>query len=78
MNNQGRETELKAKNYNFPKMHNHKHAFDGIRDKGAIHVYSTKLFERLHGALKKWYLLRTNFRNIAPQVCLSNTSLFSS
>ena len=57
------------KDFNFPKMHAHQHVFDHILDKGVTSVYSTKLFERLHGALKTWYLLRTNFKNVAPQVC---------
>lgn len=52
-------------------MHAHQHVFKHIRDKGATYIYSTKLFERLHRALKKWYQLRTNFRDIAPQVRLN-------
>jgi len=57
------------KNFNFPKMHGHSHVFDHILSKGVTLNYSTKLFERLHGPLKTWYLLRTNFKNIASQVC---------
>jgi len=63
------DTQLPVKEFNFPKMHAHQHVFDHILDKGATYGYSTKLFERLHGPLKKWYLLRTNFKNIAPQAC---------
>jgi hypothetical protein len=49
-------------------MHGHSHVFDHILDKGVTLNYSTKLFERLHGPLKTWYLLKTNFKNIASQV----------
>ncbi|KAF8240509.1 hypothetical protein L208DRAFT_1092878, partial [Tricholoma matsutake] len=58
------------KNFNFPKMHAHMHVSDHILEKGVTAVYSTKLFERLHSPLKKWYQLQSNFKNIAPQVCL--------
>jgi hypothetical protein len=56
-------------------MHGHSHVFDHILSKGVVLNYSTKLFERLHGPLKTWYLLRTNFKNIAPQVCHSFSNL---
>ncbi|KAI0290729.1 hypothetical protein BC826DRAFT_911593, partial [Russula brevipes] len=59
------------KNWNFPKMHALVHSFDDIEAKGASRNYNTKPNEKLHGPLKKSYLMRTNFRNVAPQVCFS-------
>jgi hypothetical protein len=60
--------QISIKDFNFPKMHAHSHVFDHILDKGVTLNYSTKLFERLHGPLKTWYLLKTNFKNTASQV----------
>jgi hypothetical protein len=57
-----------SKNWCFPKMHALVHSFDDIREKGASRNYNTKPNEKLHGPLKKSYLLRTNFRDVAPQV----------
>lgn len=59
----------KAKNWNFPKLHALLHSFDDIVAKGATRNYNTKPNEKLHGPLKKLYLNRTNFKNVAPQVC---------
>ena len=53
-------------------MHALVHSFDDIREKGASRNYNTKPNEKLHGLLKKSYLLRTNFRDVAPQVWLSS------
>jgi hypothetical protein len=61
-----------SKNWSFPKMHALVHSFDDIREKGASRNYNTKPNEKLHGPLKKSYLLRTNFRDVAPQVRLSS------
>ncbi|KAF9470013.1 hypothetical protein BDZ94DRAFT_1329905 [Collybia nuda] len=72
------DIEKVGKNFNFPKMHAHQHVFDHIRDKGATYIYSTKLFERLHHALKKWYQLRTNFRDIAPQILRADHHMLTS
>lgn len=58
------------KRFNFPKMHARIHIFDDVEQKGVVKNYTTKHFERLHRPLKKWYLLRTNFKNIAPQVLI--------
>ncbi|KAG1762507.1 hypothetical protein EDD22DRAFT_778368 [Suillus occidentalis] len=56
------------KNWNFPKLHMSVHIFDNIEAKGATRNYNTKPNERMHGSLKDSYLLRTNFRDVAPQV----------
>lgn len=53
-------------------MHALVHSFDDIREKGVSRNYNTKPNEKLHGPLKKSYLLRTNFRDVAPQVWLSS------
>ncbi|KAH9975660.1 hypothetical protein BJV74DRAFT_798764 [Russula compacta] len=57
-----------VKNWNFPKMHVLVHSFNDIEQKGASCNYNTKLNEKLHGPLKKSYLMRTNFKNVGPQV----------
>jgi hypothetical protein len=51
-------------------MHALVHSFDDIEAKGASRNYNTKPNEKLHGLLKKAYLRRTNFRDVAPQVSL--------
>ncbi|KAG1749387.1 hypothetical protein EDD22DRAFT_981848 [Suillus occidentalis] len=56
------------KNWNFPKLHMSVHIFDNIEAKGATRNYNTKPNERMHGSLKDSYLLRTNFRDVAPQI----------
>ncbi|KAF8154643.1 hypothetical protein B0H34DRAFT_852350 [Crassisporium funariophilum] len=58
----------RAKNLNFPKLHNQVHAIEDIKAKGALHYFSTQYFEGLHRSLKKWYQSQTNFRNIADQI----------
>ena len=57
------------KDWNFPKAHTHKHAFSDIQNKGVSKNYNTKPNEKMHGALKTTYQCRTNFRDVAPQVC---------
>ncbi|KAH9029824.1 hypothetical protein EDB85DRAFT_1866968, partial [Lactarius pseudohatsudake] len=64
-----------SKNWNFPKMHALVHSFDNIEAKGASHNYNTKPNEKMHGFLRKLYLNRTNFKNVAS--CLSHTSSLS-
>jgi len=44
------------------------HSFDDINAKGASRNFDTKPNEKLHGPLKKAYLMQTNFRDVAPQV----------
>jgi hypothetical protein len=56
------------KNWNFPKMHALVHSFDDIEAKGASRNFNTKPNEKLHGPLKKAYLTRTNFKDVASQV----------
>ena len=62
--------EKEMKNWNFPKMHALIHSFDDIEAKGATRNYNTKPNEKLHGPIKKAYLRQTNFKDVAPQVCL--------
>lgn len=57
-----------SKNWNFPKMHSHKHLFADIRAKRATCNFNTKPNEKLHGALKDTYNLQTNKKNVAAQV----------
>ncbi|KAH8985616.1 hypothetical protein EDB86DRAFT_3049177 [Lactarius hatsudake] len=57
-----------AKNWNFPKMHALVHSFDDIEAKGASRNYNTKPNEKMHGFLRKLYLNRTNFKNVASQI----------
>lgn len=64
------EGRKKPKNWNFPKMHALVHSFDDIVAKGASRNYNTKPNEKMHGPLKTSYARRTNFRNVAPQVCV--------
>lgn len=42
-----------------------------IEAKGVTRNYSTKPNEKCHGPLKEAYQQRTNFKDVAPQVCLS-------
>ncbi|KAG2135968.1 hypothetical protein DEU56DRAFT_913061 [Suillus clintonianus] len=56
------------KNWNFPKKHMITHIFDDILAKGATRNYNTKPNEKMHGALRKIYLRRTNFKDVAPQI----------
>ncbi|KAG1801818.1 hypothetical protein EV424DRAFT_1474720 [Suillus variegatus] len=57
------------KNWSFPKMHLAAHLFDDIKAKGATCNYNTKPNEKCHGPLKESYQQRTNFKDVAPQVC---------
>ncbi|THH10264.1 hypothetical protein EW146_g8426 [Bondarzewia mesenterica] len=57
-----------GKNWNFPKIHSHKHLFDDIRAKDATRNYNTKPNEKLHGALKDAYALQTNKKDVANQI----------
>ncbi|KAJ7629311.1 hypothetical protein B0H17DRAFT_1164314 [Mycena rosella] len=54
------DTELDdGKNWNFPKMHAHTHAFDDIENKGNAWFHTNA------------YLRQTNFKNVAPQILKS-------
>lgn len=46
----------------------HFHLFDDIKAKGVTLNYTTKVNERLHGAIKDAYHDRTNFRDVDKQV----------
>ncbi|KAJ7815570.1 hypothetical protein B0H14DRAFT_3745648 [Mycena olivaceomarginata] len=62
---------LDEKNWEFPKIHAHKHVFDDIRRKGAARNFGTKIDEALHGSARNTYLRQTNFKNVAPQILRS-------
>lgn len=50
------------------KMHSHLHASRDIRLKGVMANMDTKSSEKLHGPLRKAYLMQTNFKNVESQV----------
>ncbi|KAG1735756.1 hypothetical protein EDB19DRAFT_1896182 [Suillus lakei] len=56
------------KNWNFPKKHLISHIFDDILAKGVTCNYNTKPNKKMHSALQKIYLQRTNFKNVASQI----------
>ena len=56
------------KNWNFPKIHLAKHAFQDIIEKGAVRNYSTRPNESHHGPIRKYYLRQTNRKDEAEQV----------
>ncbi|KAG2116966.1 hypothetical protein DEU56DRAFT_874124 [Suillus clintonianus] len=56
------------KNWNFPKKHLISHIFNDILAKGVTRNYNTKPNEKMHSALRKIYLQRTNFKNVASQI----------
>ncbi|KAG2108167.1 uncharacterized protein F5147DRAFT_745794 [Suillus discolor] len=60
------------KNWNFPKLHMNVHIFNNIEAKGATCNYNTKPNEKMHGLLRDLYLMRTNFRDVAPQILCIN------
>lgn len=67
-----------GKNWDFPKMHTQKHAFDDIRAKGVTRNFNTKTNEKLHGPIKDSYHLRTNFKNVAKQILNADHICFTS
>ncbi|KAI0658337.1 hypothetical protein C8Q70DRAFT_917521 [Cubamyces menziesii] len=62
------EDDEDEKNWNFPKMHTRKHAFDDIEQKGVSRNFNTKPNEKMHGPIKKAYRTRTNRRDVAMQL----------
>ncbi|KAG2750897.1 hypothetical protein P692DRAFT_201839120 [Suillus brevipes Sb2] len=64
--------DMSDKNWNFPKLHMSVHIFDNIEAKGATRNYNTKPNKKMHGSLKDSYQMRTNFRNVAPQILRIN------
>ncbi|KAF8829783.1 hypothetical protein HHX47_DHR2000053 [Lentinula edodes] len=57
-----------AKSWNFIKLHYHQHLFDDIEEKGNLRSTSTRPNEKLHGPIRKIYLRRTNFKDVANQI----------
>ncbi|KAJ7720432.1 hypothetical protein B0H16DRAFT_1432379 [Mycena metata] len=64
-------TEFEDKNWNFIKMHLHKHVFTDIEQKGVTKNFGTKIDEAMHGPARAAYLRQTNFKNVAPQILRS-------
>ncbi|KAJ7713252.1 hypothetical protein B0H16DRAFT_1810756 [Mycena metata] len=64
-------TEFEDKNWNFIKMHLHKHVFDDIEQKGVTKNFGTKIDEAMHGPARAAYLRQTNFKNVTPQILRS-------
>ncbi|KAJ3554141.1 hypothetical protein NP233_g12486 [Leucocoprinus birnbaumii] len=58
----------KPKNWDFPKNHWWSHVFEDIMEKGVTKNSTTQPSEQMHGAIKDAYHLRTNFKNIEPQI----------
>jgi hypothetical protein len=62
------DTDFPDKNWDFPKMHSHRHLFDDIENKGVSLNFGTKIDEAMHGPARATYLRQTNFRDVADQV----------
>ncbi|KAJ7734783.1 hypothetical protein DFH07DRAFT_870865 [Mycena maculata] len=60
-----------GKNWNFPKMHGHQHAFDDIVRKGVSRNFGAKIDEAMHGSTRNTYQRQTNFKDVAPQILKS-------
>ncbi|KAJ7443500.1 hypothetical protein B0H11DRAFT_2091370 [Mycena galericulata] len=60
-----------GKNWNFPKIHAHQHAFDDIVRKGVSRNFGAKIDEAMHASTRNTYLRQTNFKNVAPQILKS-------
>ncbi|KIK74867.1 hypothetical protein PAXRUDRAFT_123174, partial [Paxillus rubicundulus Ve08.2h10] len=56
------------KNWNFPKAHSARHAFQDIHEKGASHNFSTQPNEGQHRPFKSAFQLQSNQKNVAQQV----------
>ncbi|KAJ7184441.1 hypothetical protein C8R46DRAFT_1064066 [Mycena filopes] len=61
-------TDYGEKNWNFPKFHARRHAFDDVERKGASRNYATKPSESMHGTIRDTYHRLTNFKDITPQL----------
>ncbi|TFK17382.1 hypothetical protein FA15DRAFT_661485 [Coprinopsis marcescibilis] len=61
-------TTNEDKDWAFPKVHSHTHMFQDIRCKGATVNGNCKTFERAHQPICLNYELRTNFKNVNPQI----------
>lgn len=60
----------KWKNWDFPKNHWLSHAFSEILAKGVMQNSTTQPSEQMHRIIKEIYHFQTNFKDIAPQVCI--------
>ncbi|KAI0073150.1 hypothetical protein K474DRAFT_1710969 [Panus rudis PR-1116 ss-1] len=49
------DEDFASKNWEFPKAHTHKHAFNDVRAKGASRNFNSKINEKKHGPLKDAY-----------------------
>ncbi|KAK0471910.1 hypothetical protein IW261DRAFT_1424717 [Armillaria novae-zelandiae] len=58
--------------WSIPKVHTQQHLFDDIIAKGATKNYNTKVNECMHGPLKEAYQTRTNFKNVADQILMTD------
>ena len=56
--------DIEAKQWVFPKLHTHFHAFYNIWEKGVTRNYNTKFNEAMHGPIKKIYQNQTNLRSL--------------
>ncbi|KDR65150.1 hypothetical protein GALMADRAFT_148940 [Galerina marginata CBS 339.88] len=56
------------KNWDFPKHHFLDHVFDDILAKGVTRNYDSKAGEGMHPDLKKSFALRTNYKEVGPQI----------
>ncbi|KAG1796452.1 uncharacterized protein HD556DRAFT_1431467 [Suillus plorans] len=63
--------------WDFPKAHLWQHATRGIRMKGAVHNYSTRPNEKLHGPLKEAYERQSNGKDVADQILRVDTRKFA-
>ncbi|KAF8148996.1 hypothetical protein K438DRAFT_2016359 [Mycena galopus ATCC 62051] len=61
-------TDYENKNWNFPKMHARRHAFDHIKSKGAVRNFNTKASESMHGPIRQTYHRMTNFKDVTAQL----------
>ncbi|KAJ7707650.1 hypothetical protein B0H17DRAFT_1033442 [Mycena rosella] len=71
LQNFGQLIKFEDKNWNFPKMHLHKHVFDDIERKGVAKNFGTKIDEAMHGPARAAYLRQTNFKDVTPQILRS-------
>ncbi|KAI5996963.1 hypothetical protein EDD15DRAFT_2528643 [Pisolithus albus] len=66
------------KNWDFPKAHLAKHAFQDIIEKGVARNYSTRPNESHHRPIRKYYLRQTNRKDMPEQILqLDHQSLVS-
>ncbi|KAF9536999.1 hypothetical protein CPC08DRAFT_590148, partial [Agrocybe pediades] len=57
-----------TKSWDFPKSHTHIHMFEDILRKGATRNYNTKINEKRHAPLKKYYRNQVNFKDVGAQI----------